>query len=511
MPIVPPTSDDLARIAERYGIPAGPGDLESYRALAAGLLASYDEVERRYAESLPPRPERDHHKPGPAQNRLGAWYVTTEIRTREDGPLAGRRVAVKDNIAVAGVPMMNGSAALAGFVPRHDATVVTRLLDAGATIAGKAVCENLCFSGGSHTALTGPVLNPWDQRVTAGGSSSGSAALVAAGDADLALGGDQGGSIRIPSSFCGTVGHKPTHGLVPYTGAFPIENTLDHLGPITRTVADAALMLGVLAGPDGLDPRQRAAVSAQDYPGALAAGADGLTVGVLEEGFGFPGLSQPEVDAVVRDAIARLERAGADVRPVSVPWHRDAMHLWTVIATDGVVTQMIDGNGFGMNWPARYDPELIEHYGRGRAEQAGLLPETVKVTMFAGRYAIDRYYGRHYAMARNLVPHLTAAYDEALAGVDVLALPTLPIVATPIPPAGVAREESIARSTEMIVNTAPFDVTGHPATSVPAGLAGGLPAGLMFVGRHFADATCLRAAHALETAVGGFPPPPGPE
>jgi amidase len=129
--------------------------------------------------------------------------------------------------------------------------VVTRLLDAGATITGKAVCEDLCFSGGSHTSWTGPVRNPWDRSRSAGGSSSGSAALVAAGDADLALGGDQGGSVRIPSAFCGTVGHKPTHGLVPYTGAFPIENTLDHLGPITRTVRDAAVLLGVLAGPDG--------------------------------------------------------------------------------------------------------------------------------------------------------------------------------------------------------------------------------------------------------------------
>ena len=172
---------------------------------------------------------------------------------------------MKDNIAVAGLPMMNGSATVEGFVPRRDATVVTRLLAAGATIAGKAVCEDLCFSGGSHTSRTGPVRNPWDRSRSAGGSSSGSAALVAAGQADLALGGDQGGSIRIPSAFCGTVGHKPTYGLVPYTGAFPIENTLDHLGPITRTVRDAALLLGVLAGRDGLDPRQRRDPPPADY------------------------------------------------------------------------------------------------------------------------------------------------------------------------------------------------------------------------------------------------------
>jgi amidase len=387
--------------------------------------------------------------------------------------------------------------------------VVTRLLAAGATIAGKAVCEDLCFSGGSHTSRTGPVHNPWDRARTAGGSSSGSAALVAAGQADLALGGDQGGSIRIPSSFCGTVGHKPTHGLVPYTGAFPIENTLDHLGPITRTVRDAALMLGVLAGPDGLDPRQRTAVPPDDYLAGLDGGVAGLRIGVVAEGFGFPGLSQPAVDETVRAAIATLAGAGAAVTGVSIPWHRDAMHVWTVIATDGVVTQMVDGNGFGMNWPGRYDPELIAHYARGRAEHADELPETVKATILAGRYAIDRYHGQYYAMARNLALGLTAAYDRALAEADVLVMPTLPITASLIPRPGVSREESIARSTEMIVNTAPFDVTGHPATTVPAGLADGLPAGLMIVGRHFGDATCLRAARAFETAVGGFPAPPG--
>ena len=510
MPVTPPTDEDLARIAARYGFDVTDADLRSFGALAGGLMASYDEVERLYEAIRPTPPQRGYQRPAAGGNDLGAWYVTTDIATGAEGPLTGRTVAVKDNIAVAGVPMMNGSATVEGFLPARDATVVTRLLAAGATIAGKSVCENLCFSGGSHTSATGPVHNPWDRSKTAGGSSSGSAALVAAGQADLALGGDQGGSIRIPSSFCGTVGHKPTHGLVPYTGAFPIENTLDHLGPITRTVRDAAVMLGVLAGPDGLDPRQRSGQPAADYLAGLEDGARGLTIGVLAEGFGHPGLSQPEVDQTVRAAIAVLADAGATVRQVSIPWHRDAMHVWTVIATDGVVTQMIDGNGFGMNWPGRYDPELIGHYARGRREHANAMPETAKASVFCGRYTIDRYHGRYYAMARNLALEAAAAYDAALAGADLLVLPTLPIVATGIPPAGVAREESIARSTEMIVNTAPFDVTGHPATSVPAGLARGLPAGLMIVGRHFGDATCLRAARALEQAVGGFPTPPRP-
>jgi amidase len=508
MPLTPPTNDDLAAIAERYQFGLGAPDIESFRVLVTGALASYDTVERLYLATVPDAPVRPCQWPDAAANELGAWYVRTAITTTGAGPLAGRRVAIKDNIEVGGIPMMNGSATVEGFVPRRDATVVTRLLDAGATITGKAVCEDLCFSGGSHTSRTGPVRNPWDLSRSAGGSSSGSAALVAAGAADLAMGGDQGGSVRIPSAFCGTVGHKPTYGLVPYTGAFPIENTLDHLGPITRTVRDAALMLGVLAGPDGLDPRQRADPPPADYLTGLDAGVAGLRVAVVTEGFGLPGLSQPGVDETVRAAVATLAAAGAVVSEVSIPWHRDGLHVWNVIATDGATAQMIDGNGYGMNTPGPYDPELIAHYAAGRRAHAAQMAETLKLTALCGRYAIDRGDGRHYAMARNLAFELTAAYDAALAGADVLVMPTLPIVASAIPAPGASREEQLARSLEMIANTAPIDVSGHPAISVPAGLSGGLPVGLMIIGRHFEDAMCLRVAQAYETAVGGFPAPP---
>ena len=507
MTITPPSNDDLAAIADRYGLGLSPQDIEEFQVLIGGALTSYDVVESRYSERLPEPPARAWQRPDAAVNELGAWYVTSDITEAATGPLAGRRVAIKDNIAVAGLPMMNGSAAVEGYVPRRDATVVTRLLAAGATIAGKAVCEELCFDGGSHTSKTGPVHNPWNRAKTTGGSSSGSAALVAAGLADMALGGDQAGSIRIPSAFCGTVGHKPTHGLVPYTGAFPIENTIDHVGPITRTVRDAALMLGVLAGRDGLDPRQRFDPPPGGYLEELDAGVAGLRIGVVTEGFGILGVSQPGVDETVRGAIATLAAAGAAVREVSIPWHRDAVHLWSVIGTDGAVNQMIDGNGYGMNVPGLYDPELIAHFARGRRDHAAEMSVTLKMTMLLGRYSLDRYGNWYYAMARNLALELTAAYNAALAEVDVLVMPTLPVVAFDLPTGSTRPKEVLAVSFGLILNTCPFDITGHPATSVPAGLHDGLPVGLMIVGRHLADATCLRVAHGYETAVGGFPAP----
>ncbi len=516
MAIDMPDAERLKAIAGRYGFELPDGDAAGFAALAGLLLAAYDRVGDLYAEWLPDPPDRAWRWPAEAENELGAWYALTDIAGglagSGPGPLAGRTIAIKDNISVAGVPMMNGSETVRGFVPRRDATVVTRVLAAGATITGKAVCEDLCFSGGSHTSRTGPVRNPRDRERSAGGSSSGSAALVAAGLVDLAIGGDQAGSVRIPSSFCGVVGLKPTHGLVPYTGAFPIENTIDHLGPITRTVADAAVLLSVLAGPDGLDSRQQAGAGPADYLAGLDDGVAGLRVGVLSEGFGIPGLSQPGVDAAVRLAIGVLEAEGAQASPVSIPWHRDGLAVWTVIGTDGVVTQMIDGNAYGMNTPGRYDPELIAHYARGRRSRAADLPVTVKVAALAGRFMIDEHHGAYYAMARNLAFDLAAAYDAALAEHDVLVLPTLPIVASVIPADDAGPAESVARSTEMIVNTAPFDVSGHPAISVLAGLVrvpggpgSGLPAGLMIVGRRLGDAMCLRVARAYERAVGGFP------
>jgi amidase len=324
----------------------------------------------------------------------------------------------------------------------------------------------------------------------------------------MALGGDQAGSIRIPASFCGTVGHKPTHGLVPYTGAFPIENTIDHVGPITRTVRDAALMLGVLAGRDGLDPRQRFDAPPGGYLGDLDAGVAGLRIGVLEEGFAIPGLSQPGVDEAVRVAIATLQAAGAKVRPVSVPAHQHGVHLWAVIGTDGAFGQMLEGNGYGMNVPGRYDPELIGHFARGRREHAAEMSVTLKMTTILGRYSLDRHGNQYYAMARNLALELAAAYDAAFADVDVLVMPTLPVVAFDIPSGDIDPEEVLAYTAGLMPNTCPFDVTGHPATSVPAGLSDGLPAGLMIVGRQLADGMCLRVAQAYETAVGGFPAPP---
>jgi amidase len=493
-----PPLDELGRIAKTYGMDLNEADLSSFRKLMDGVLASYRRLDQFAEPTLPVKYKRDAgYRPAAAENRLNAWYWKCSIKGAASGPLAGKKIAIKDNVCVAGIPMMNGSNVLEGYVPDVDATIVTRILDAGGEIVGKAVCEHLCFSGGSHTSDTGPVLNPHDPKRSAGGSSSGSAALVAAGECDMSIGGDQGGSIRIPSAFSGAVGLKPTYGLVPYTGVFPIELTLDHTGPIARSAADCALLLEAIAGPDGLDPRQSGGVRTEPYSSKLTGDARDLRIGIVQEGFGWPN-SERDVDRMVQDAAQRLTRAGATLSEISVPLHRDGVHIWNAIAVEGATMLMVSGNSMGTNWKGHYTTSLLDFYGRSRRTRANDLSETVKLVVLLGQYMQDNYQGRYYAKAQNLARQLRAAYDEAFANVDLLLMPTLPLKATLLPPPDASREDYVARALDMIANTCPFDVTGHPAITVPAGMSEGLPVGMMLIGRHWEDATVLRAADAFQ-------------
>jgi amidase len=246
----------MAETARQLGLHLTDEQIEEYLEVMAGPLEAYRLLETEPDELPAVRyPRTPGYPPEARDNPYNAWYYRCEIGGAADGPLRGKTLAIKDHVCVAGVPMMNGSSTLRGYVPEIDATVVTRILDASGKILGKSHCELYCVSGGSHTNSTGPVVNPKKPGYSAGGSSSGSAALVAAGEVDMAIGGDQAGSTRNPASFCGVVGMKATHGLVPYTGAVPLEVTIDNVGPITANVTDNALLLQVLAGADGLDPR----------------------------------------------------------------------------------------------------------------------------------------------------------------------------------------------------------------------------------------------------------------
>ena len=498
MTVQRPTLSQMQDVVTELGMSMSDSRIMEFMDVMQGTLDAYDLVDS-LPDYLPPvlYPRTAGYRPTGEENPMNAWYVKTEIKGAPRGPLLGRSIALKDNVCLAGVPMMNGASTLKGYTPDLDATIVTRLLDAGATIAGKAHCEYFCLSGGSHTNATGPVHNPHKHGYSAGGSSSGSGALVGSGQIDMAIGGDQGGSIRMPASFCGCYGMKPTHGLVPYSGIMPIENTIDHTGPMTQNVMDNALMLEVIAGADGLDPRQYD-VKTDRYTAAVGRGVSGLRIGVIKEGYEQPG-AEIDVSDKVRAAAETLRGLGATVDEISVPWHMHGTAIWTPIALEGLTQQMMLGNGMGTGWEGLYTTSLLEYHSNWRT-RADELSDTLKVSMLIGQFHLKHTRGRYYAKAQNLSRQLRDEFNKVFASYDLLLTPTTAMKAPPIPPADASLELWCQRAFEMITNTAPFDVTGHPAMSVPCGMSDGLPVGLQIIGRRYDESTIYRAASAFEQA-----------
>jgi amidase len=314
----------------------------------------------------------------------------------------------------------------------------------------------------------------------------------------MAIGGDQAGSIRIPASFCGIVGLKPTFGLVPYTGIAPLEMKLDVCGPMTANVRDNALLLEVIAGPDGIDSRQKRGVAAGHYTAALDGGVKGLRIGVLKEGFGLHN-SEPDVDARVREAAQRFAGLGATVEDVSVPTHAQGFPVWAAIRGDAACVTLLEMNGAGINHEGLYVLSLMDKAMAWRS-RADDFADTIKIASIFSKYTVQRYGGRYYGKAQNIRRRLRAAYDAALAAHDLLLLPTTPMKATPIPKKGATPQEITRRSWEATGNTCPFNVTGHPAISLPCGMEDDRPIGMMLVGRAYDEATIYRAAAAFERA-----------
>lgn len=491
-----PSPEQMRDVAKQCGLSLSDADVESFRGLFAGYIAAYNAIDGMPDEVPPVKYLRTPgYRPGPEENQRNAWYRRTSVKGAPTGKLKGKRVALKDNVMLAGVPMMNGASTLEGFVPEFDATLATRILDEGAEIIGKTHCEYFCLSGGSHTNATGPVHNPHKMGYSAGGSSSGSAVVVALGEVDMAIGCDQGGSIRIPASFSGVYGMKPTWGLVPYTGIMPIEIFVDHVGPITATVADNALLLEVIAGDDGYDPRIKAP-KVHPYSKMLDGGVKGMKIALVREGFNQSG-GEKAVSEKVHAAATRLGDLGARVEEVSIPEHLIAPAVWTPIGVEGLTQTMMWGDGYGLSRPDLYAVSLMDFH-RGWRHRADELSETTKLFLMLGTYVVGHHGPRYYGKAMNIVRRVTAAYDRVLDAHDLLLMPTTPMKATPLPAPGASREEYIQRALEMIGNTAPFDITHHPAMSVPCGMADGLPVGMMLVAKHFDEPTIYRAAHAFE-------------
>ena len=496
----PPTIDDLRRAAAYDGLELGP-EAEAFAGFAAGLLRLLDEVEDLPELAVPVRYARHSgRRPTVEEDPVNAFIRVCEIRGADTGPLAGKRIAVKDSIAVAGVPMTNGSRTLS-YTPDLDAVVVERVLDAGGTIVGKTNLDDFSGSGFGVTSVFGPPRNPLRPTHSPGGSSGGSAAAVAAGLADLAIGADSGGSTRMPAAQCGLVGLKATHGLVPSFGATHIDHTLDSLGPIARTVADAALLLSVIAGEDWRDPQWVRGFDLDDYTASSGDSAAGLRVGVISEALDEE-ICTPEVLAGVDAAAAALRAAGATVEHVSIPLWSSGFAIWFGVLV-GSWPPMLRSNGIGTGHLGYVDVERSHAAGLVRRHELDQLPPTIKLPLLLNRYLDERYQGVPLARAQNQRIALRQAVDGALERYDVLLSPTVPHTARPLPEERLTEVEALERMVSETVCAAPTNITGHPSLAVPSGVDGeGLPTSAQLIGRHWRDRVVLAAGSAVETGLG---------
>ncbi len=409
----------------------------------------------------------------------------------EDGPLLGLPLALKDVLCTAGVRTTCSSRILEHFVPPYSATVVERLEAAGAVFLGKTNMDEFAMGSSTENSAFFPTRNPWDLERVPGGSSGGSAAVVAAGAAPASLGSDTGGSIRQPAALCGIVGLKPTYGRVSRYGLVAFASSLDQIGPFARTAADCALLLGAIAGPD---PRDATALPdpVPDYLAELERDLRGLRVGVPREYF-VAGL-EPGVEAAVRAAIDQLAALGATVGEVSLPHTEYGVAAYYLIAPAEASANLAryDGVKYGYAVSA---PTLLDSYYRTR--DAGFGPE-VKRRIMLGTYALSAgYYEAYYRKAQQVRTLIKGDFDRAFEQFDVLAAPTSPTVAFRL-------GEKVADPLAMYLSdvcTIPVNLAGLPGLSVPCGFVNGLPVGLQLIGPPLAEGLLLRVAHQYQQAT----------
>lgn len=435
---------------------------------------------------------------------LNAVVRWCDLPPTGDGPLSGRTISVKDSISVAGVPATSGYTGLENYVPAAHATVVERILRAGGRIVATTNMDCLGFAASGETSSYGPTLNPNSPANLAGGSSSGAAAALSYPGIDMAVGCDQGGSIRIPAAWCGALGLKPTHGWVPYTGISGIDQIIDHAGPIARSVADIATLMDVLVGRDGDDPRQPADIRPPMFRWRIKnsrKSLEGRTIGVVEEAVGLTERhGSTDIVDVFENTVSQLRALGARIERVSIPEHLTIAAAAFVCNLEGMASLLRSGgNGYGHL--GRYDTQLAAQLQTALRHRAAELSPQMKLAWLAGTAMSATYGGALYAAARNQLAAQTATYARVFRSLDMLVMPTAPI--PPLVAVGNLKAEQILeRGWSMLGNTSPFNSTGMPALSMPVGRSNGLPVGVMLVGPKGADAGLLETAQLYEAELG---------
>lgn len=494
-----PTVSDLA---ELVGFDVSEDDIDRMLTAIDVGLSGYSEL-----ESVPivavDRTERDPPPltmdPDETSDPYNAFITRFDVGGGQ-GSLKEFTLAIKDNIAVGGVPMTCGSDVFADAVPEMDAEVVERLLGAGARILGKTNMDELAYGPTGETSAFGPVENPVVPGHVTGGSSSGSAAAVASGEVDAALGTDTGGSVRIPASFCGLVGFKPTWGVVPQTGVVDLAYTLDHVGVLTRSVETAAKVLDVVVDSATGGRTDRFVDRANSPPDITD-----CTLGVPSEFFGDH--VTDEVEAVIRDRIEAMDAAGTDVRDVSVPLAPQVVSVWNAIVNTEFAT-FLGSSATPLFRRGPIDGAWHRAAAAGFDDATRQFGAVVQRKAVEGMYLVRHHGAKHYVGARNRARALAGQFEAALEGCDFLVTPTMPATALELGRWSASSYSAAGDDVPppLAINTRAANVAGIPAVTVPAGTAEDRPIGIQFIGPAHADVAVLGAAAAFErfrTTVGG--------
>lgn len=413
------------------------------------------------------------------------------VRGETLSPLAGIPLALKDNLCTVGMETTCSSKMLRGFLPPYNATVVEKLQAAGSVFVGKANLDEFAMGSSTENSAFGTSHNPWNLETVPGGSSGGSTAAVAAGEAIWALGSDTGGSIRQPAAFCGVVGLKPTYGRVSRYGLIAFASSLDQIGPITKDVRDAALLMNVLSSHDPLDSTS-IDQSVPDYTKALTQDIKGLRIGVPTQYFA-QGVAPAVADAA-RAAIAQMVALGAVVEEISLPHTEYALPTYYILAPAEASSNLARYDGIRFGHRTARATNAVDLFEKSREEGFG--PE-VKQRIMIGTYALSAgYYDAFYLKAQKVRTLIKRDFDEAFAKYDIIVAPTAPTVAFKI--------GAVSDPLEMKLNdilTIPANMAGIPAISLPCGFSGGLPIGLQMMAPAFGEEVLLRAAHAYEQST----------
>ncbi|WP_224337721.1 amidase [Haloprofundus halobius] len=483
----PLSEADAEALAEQIGMELTEGEAAS--AAAYSHSDAFVELEVAPLEALCDLSgdgdtyEASPRRPADSENPHNAWITRFDlVRSSADGVLSGIDVGVKDNICVRGAELTNASHGFEGFVPGEHATVVERLLDAGARLRGKTNLDEFAMGPTSESSAFGPAINPHDAGRVAGGSSGGSGAAVAAGTVGLALGSDTGGSIRIPASYCGIVGLKPTHGRVSKRGFVTQGDSLEEMGPMATNVETAARGMEVLADPLADGTRER-------FVDGLGRDLSGTRLGVIDRY--TDGFARDAVLGEFDAALDRLESLGATVETVELPELDYVGAAWWGIGPAEFAAAYAT-NDVGL-WRRRPGiPSLADGFERMRRATSDAISSVPKEVILLGAHLLFNHGGHHYVRAQNLRAALTDVVSESLEEYDALVTPSTPTVA---PELGAFGNEEMPPPNGSLT---PANVTGHPAISVPCGESDGLPVGLQLVGPWGGEKDLLDAAYTFE-------------